>query len=74
MIKIQTTDVRIGDYLRTIDGEGIVTKAKPNEHIRFAVTIQTQDGVIVRHMSPWGSVELVSDLDGRMPVESFGRW
>lgn len=73
MIRIPTTEVRVGDHIRTYTTEGIVTEYRrgyPNGHM----TVMASYGPVRVSWRPAGSVELLSDLNGRLPIESFGRW
>lgn len=74
MIRISTTKVRVGDHIRTYATEGIVTKVPANHGISFRVEVLTSRGTTVVPMRSAGTVELLSDLNGRIPAESFGRW
>jgi hypothetical protein len=71
MIRISTTAVVVGDHIRTSSGaDGIVTWTPRNREGRFWVEVD----YIPISMRDCGTVELVSDLNGREPALSFGRW
>ena len=70
MIRISTTALAVGDRIRSYDFDGTVTWMPKNREDRFWVEV---DGIPHR-VRDCGSVELLSDLNGRIPVESFGRW
>lgn len=71
MIRISTTALVVGDHVRTSSGrDGIVTWMPRNREGRFWVEIDN----IPTHVRDCGTVELVSDLMGREPAQSFGRW
>ena len=75
MIRISTTDIRVGDHVRTYDAEGIVINyhrgPRPSMTLRLPF-----DGVTTTycHMTEAGSVELLSELGNRVACKSFGRW
>jgi hypothetical protein len=70
MIRISTTALALGDVIRATGYEGTVTSVPRHFFTRFSVEV---DGVR-RFMTDAGTVELLSDLDGREPAKSFGRW
>lgn len=71
MIRISTTALAVGDVIRTSNGtEGTVTWMPKNRDGRFWVEID----FFPEHMRDCGTVELLSDLNGRIAAESFGRW
>jgi hypothetical protein len=73
MIRISTTDIRVGDNVRTYNGQGTVIKYRAG--IRPSMTLATPNGSETYcYMTAAGSVELLSDLGDRTPCESFGRW
>lgn len=69
MIRISTTQVRVGDHIRTYDYEGIVVKRSD-----YGVSIRTPFGTMDKRWNDAGSVILLSDLKGRTPAASYGRW
>lgn len=73
MIRISTTDLRVGDRIRANGNggyEGAVTWVPLHFFSRFSVEV---DGTR-RYMTSAGSVELLSDLGDREAAKSFGRW
>jgi hypothetical protein len=70
MIRIATTDLRVGDVIRASNYTGTVTSVPRHFFSRFSVGVDHN----IRHMTSAGSVELLSDLGDRTPLESFGRW
>lgn len=74
MIRISTTDIRVGDKVRTSTTEGTVTEYRFS-HTRPYMTVMASWGPTRVHMTAAGSVELLSALGkGRKACESFGRW
>lgn len=69
MTRISTQKVTQGDVIRTSTHEGTVLKAT-----RSSVTMTTDSGIIRKRWNAAGTVQLLSDLHGRVPAESFGRW
>lgn len=75
MIRIGTTDIQVGDHIITSAvGEGTVTAWRGKGLSRFMVHMDTANGPVRTEMRDCGSVELLSDLNGRTPCKSFGRW
>jgi hypothetical protein len=74
MIRIATTDIRKGDLVRTYSSEGIVTSYRWSE-VTPSMIVTNDQGVETHHsMKACGTVELLSDLHGRIPAAPFGRW
>lgn len=74
MIRIATTDIRVGDRVRlSVATEGVVSKYRRG-YSRPYMEITNEHGTHRCHMTSAGSVELLSDLDGREACKSFGRW
>lgn len=74
MIRISTTQIRVGDRVRlSVATEGTVIEYRPSINRPFMV-ISNENGNHRCHMTSAGSVELLSDLDGREPCKPFGRW
>jgi len=72
MIRIATTAIRVGDRVRTNTCEGTVKFYRGG--VRPSMVVLTEDTETFVNMTNAGSVELLSDLNGRTPCEPFGRW
>jgi preprotein translocase subunit YajC len=71
MIRISTTALVVGDHVFTSGGmEGFVTWMPKHRQGRFWIEV---DGTPIS-VRDCGTVELLSDLNGRIEAESFGRW
>ena len=74
MIRISTTQIRLGDEIRTYDAQGTVVKMYRGMG-RGYVEMRIPTGEVVRSTTTdAGSVELLSSLKGRTPAAPYGRW
>ena len=75
MIRISTTQIAVGDTIRpTMGRKGIVTSIVEGYKGNLRVVVDTVYGPENHSMRAAGTVELLSDLNGRIPAKSFGRW
>lgn len=73
MIRIPTAEVQVGDVVRTETTEGTVIEYR-HTFDGSRMTVMASFGPVRVSMRNAGSVELLSDLKGRLPIKSFGRW